>query len=346
MSSSPQRTTRSDHRVKVWVTYIIAMAALVWVFHDLDWPTLLAQVQRLSWGWVLAIVALDVLSFYVQGVRWQILLQPIGKLPYIKTTQAIYVGLFTSEVLPLRAGEIIRGILAARWLKRKFRDVLPSMAMERIFDAFWFSGAMIITALLIDVPPQIRVATNVMLGIAIVGIVGFVWVVRKTHFAETWPEGDAPPKSFIDRLRFAFYEARLELKQIGLGRRFWAAAAVSGLLHVVQGLAFLAVLEACGIQLPLLASIAVFLVVHLGIAIPNAPANVGTFQLFCVLGLTFFGVEKSAAAAFSLVAWTILTIPVLLIGVAATLQAGLSLTGFHDQLRNVNISDPAVERAG
>lgn len=351
LSSNPksmalQRNPRMDHRRKVWATYIIAIAALIWVFHDLDWTSLMQQVQRLSVGWLFIIVGLDVLSFYVQGIRWQILLQPAGRLSYLKATQAIYVGLFTSEVLPLRAGEIVRGVLVARWLKRKFRDVLPAMVMERIFDAFWFSSAMIITAFLIEVPPQIRVATNVMLTIAVVGIAGFVWIVRRTHFAESMPESELPPKTLLGKLRFAFYEARLELKQIGLGRRFWASALVSGLLHVVQGLAFLAVLEGCGIHLPLLASIAVFLVVHLGIAIPNAPANVGTFQLFCVLGLTFFGIDKSSAAAFSLVAWTILTIPVLLIGVAATLQAGLSLTNFHANLREINVPEAAPERAG
>ena len=59
----------------------------------------------------------------------------------------------------------------------------------------------------------------------------------------------------------------------------------------------------------MLSMIAVFLIVHLGIAIPNAPANVGTFQLFSVLGLTLFGIKKSAAAAFSVLAFAILTVP-------------------------------------
>src|SRR3954469_22593873 len=90
-----------DHRLKIWLTYLLAAAALVWVFYDIEWSALIEQVQQLSWGWVLIIVGLDVLSFYVQGVRWQILLQPVGTLSYLKTTQAIYVGLFSSEILPL-----------------------------------------------------------------------------------------------------------------------------------------------------------------------------------------------------------------------------------------------------
>jgi hypothetical protein len=326
-SSSSANRSRQDHRLKVWLTYVIAAAALIWVFYDVEWSALVEQVQQLSWGWVALIVFFDVLSFYVQGIRWQILLQPAGRLSYRKTTQAIYVGLFSSEILPLRAGEIIRGVLVAKWLQKKFRDVLPSMALERLFDGVWFSSAMIITALLIDVPPQIRIGTNVLLTISLIGIAMFVWIVKRTHFAESPPQSVSMKAPLKERIWTAVYEIRAGLKQIGLGGRFWSAFGVSGLLHVVQGLAFLAVLQACSIDLPLLSMIAVFLVVHLGIAIPNAPANVGTFQLFSVLGLTFFGIEKSAAAAFSMVAFGILTVPVLLIGAAATLYAGLSLSG-------------------
>jgi len=327
---SSQGRVFSEHRLKIWLTYALAAVALVWVFYDVEWSALNEQVQQLSWGWLAAIVAFDVLSFYVQGMRWKMLLEPVGRLSYLKTTQAIYVGMFSNEILPLRAGEIVRGVLVSRWLKRKFHDILPSMALERLFDGMWFSSAMIITALLVDVPPQIHVATNVLLVMSAIGIVAFIWVVKKTHFAETAP--DHAPATLASKLKLALFEVRQGLKQIGLGGRFFSAFGVSGILHVVQALAFLSVLKACGIELPVLAQIAVFLVVQLGIAIPNAPANVGTFQLFTVLGLTFFGIDKSSAAAFSVVAFAILTIPVLLLGVLSTLYAGLSLSAVKTEL--------------
>jgi uncharacterized protein (TIRG00374 family) len=337
MPMPENQSARPDHRVKIWLTYALAAAALVWVFYDVDWSALTAQVQQLSWGWVFVIIGFDVLSFYVQGIRWKMLLEPIGQLSYLKTTQAIYVGLFSSEILPLRAGEIIRGVLVARWVRKKFREVLPSMALERLFDGIWFSSAMIVTALVVDVPSQIHLATNVLLVASVIGVAVVVWVVRKTHFAETAPEHR--PRNLVERVKFALFEVRIGLKQIGLGGRFFSAFGVSGLLHVVQALAFLSVLKACSIELPILPMIAVFLVVHLGIAIPNAPANVGTFQLFAVLGLTFFGIDKSAAAAFSVVAFAILTVPVLLIGAIATLYAGFSLTHFRSQVTEVEVAE-------
>jgi hypothetical protein len=41
------------------------------------------------------------------------------------------------------------------------------------------------------------------------------------------------------------------------------------------------------------------LIVRLGTMIPNAPANVGSFQFFTFLALGSFGVEKTVAAGFS-----------------------------------------------
>jgi hypothetical protein len=40
----------------------------------------------------------------------------------------------------------------------------------------------------------------------------------------------------------------------------------------------------------------VYLIVRLGTAVPNAPANVGTYQFFTVAGLTHFSVRRARDA--------------------------------------------------
>jgi hypothetical protein len=67
------------------------------------------------------------------------------------------------------------------------------------------------------------------------------------------------------------------------------------------------------------------LVVHLGTALPNAPGNVGTYQFFCVVALTLFGVDKAVAAGFSLVVFVLLTAPLWAIGALAFSRSGLTL---------------------
>ena len=74
---------------------------------------------------------------------------------------------------------------------------------------------------------------------------------------------------------------------------------------------------------------ATLLIVQLGTAIPNAPANLGTYQFFCVVGLMHFGIDKPVAVGFSVVVFVILTVPLWLLGSGALGRSGLSLTALH-----------------
>jgi ABC-type branched-subunit amino acid transport system permease subunit len=74
-------------------------------------------------------------------------------------------------------------------------------------------------------------------------------------------------------------------------------------------------------------------IVNLGTALPNTPANIGSYQFFTVLGLTLFGVEKTSATGFSLVVFTLLALPPLIIGFLALSHSGMSLAAIRDELQ-------------
>jgi hypothetical protein len=119
------------------LSYLLAVFGLVWVFHDFHPAEFWRQVVGIDWWWVLPALVLDVLSYLSQGERWRRLLRPLGRISTLRTTQAIYAGLFINEILPMRVGEIGRAYLVSRWLERPFLAVVPSMAVERLMDAVW-----------------------------------------------------------------------------------------------------------------------------------------------------------------------------------------------------------------
>src|SRR5262247_3991552 len=69
------------------------------------------------------------------------------------------------------------------------------------------------------------------------------------------------------------------------------------------------------------------------LTVPNMPANIGSYQFFTVLGLTLFGIDKTSATGFSLIVFTLLTLPPLLIGFLALSRSGMSLAAIRDELR-------------
>ena len=108
-------------------------------------------------------------------------------------------------------------------------------------------------------------------------------------------------------------------------REFWIAFLASSFILIFQTIAFWFVMKAYTLPVGFWIGAAVFLIVHIGTAIPNAPANVGSFQFFVVAGLTFFGLDNATAAAFSVAVFLILTIPLWLIGSVALGRTGLTL---------------------
>ncbi len=107
---------------------------------------------------------------------------------------------------------------------------------------------------------------------------------------------------------------------------------------------------AYGLSTPFWVGAVVFLIVHLGTAVPNAPANVGTYQFFCVIGLTMFGIEKTLATGFSVVVFVLLTIPLWVIGFFALSRSGTTLYTIRSEvnalLRRAKTEKKSEEMAG
>jgi uncharacterized membrane protein YbhN (UPF0104 family) len=127
-----------------------------------------------------------------------------------------------------------------------------------------------------------------------------------------------------------------------------AAFALSCALLAGQMLAFWLAMRAARIDQPVLVGAAVLTLVRLATAVPNTPANAGTFQVFTILGLAIFGVDRERAAAFSIVSFVILTAPLWLIGGVAAARTGRSLAslrhrdGMHDRGEVVSLTSHAT----
>jgi glycosyltransferase 2 family protein len=316
--------------------YTLAAVCLYWVLRDLNLRELLRRVAEMDLLWVGAAVLFDVLSYVCQGLRWKLLLRPVGRLPVLRTTQAIYAGLFVNEMLPMKVGEIVRAFLISRWTSVKLSSVVPSILLERLFDGVWLAVGIVMTILFVPLPRKLVEAGDVF-GVAIL-----VALVIVTLFAlgGRRPSSDNPTRK--ERFLSLVQSISFEVRVAGQTRGALLAFVLSLLLLLLQGFSFWFVMRAYGLQLSFAMGLAVFIIVHLGTLVPTAPANVGSYQFFTVLGLTLFGVEKQTAAGFSLVVFTVLTVPLWAIGLWALGSSGLTLFEVRSQL--VKLLKPAKLR--
>ncbi len=311
--------------------YAIAVAFLAWVFHDVH-PRRLLETMSISNWWLVALaVAVDILTYVLQGVRWKLLLAPVGRITPVRATQAIYAGLFTNEITPLRFGELVRAFLASRWLGAGMGAVVPSMLVERFLDAVWLACGIGLAAILVPLPHNLLEAGDILGAVVLIATAVFAWIVfRKEQELEHGRDETRPGRfgSFVRQLARG-------LRDIGISRCFYLSALLSGAMIACQALAVWFMMLACGIRLNVGAGAIVFLVVRLGTALPNAPANVGSFQFFTVVALGLFGVDKTRAAAFSVVDFVALTAPLWILGLVAVSRTGMTLAQIRAEVQRI-----------
>jgi glycosyltransferase 2 family protein len=278
----------------------------------------------------------DVLSYVVQAVRWQLLLRPVGKISLSHATQAIYVGLFTNEVLPMRPGEFARSYLASRWMAAPFVAILPSIIVERLFDGVWIAMGIGLAAIFAPLPEDL-IKAGVTFGVVIALIVAlFIYLVlrrpgpRRSGRPAIRGLSKWKPLRAVADLLTRIGEG---LRETGRTKEFYLAFVLSLFFLALQTLAFWLIMVGYGLRLSLWVGVAVYVIVNLGTAIPNTPANVGSYQFFTVLGLTLFGAEKTSATGFSLIVFTLLTLPLMVIGFLALSRSGMSLAAIREELQ-------------
>jgi uncharacterized protein (TIRG00374 family) len=320
------KSSRSSSAWRVVPGYAIAALCLVWVFHDVQIRDLIDSVATINWWWVAVAVFFDIFSYLCQGARWSLLLHPIGRISTFQATQAVYAGLFVNEILPMRPGELLRTYLVSRWAPARFASVIPSILVERYFDAIWLALAFGITVLIVPLPEYLVDAEEILGFAALAATILFVYIVfRKKR--------NAAPSSISTRRYWRPIRWILDLvekmaggiRNIGRSRFFYSSFAVSLFLLLGQILSYWLVMMAYGLKLSFWHGAAILLIVHIGTAIPGAPSNVGTYQFFTVVGLTLFGINKTLATSFSVVVFLILTIPLWVIGMLVFGRLGLSL---------------------
>jgi glycosyltransferase 2 family protein len=319
-------------RLPKLIGYGLAIVCLVWVLHDFHIVQAMKELAKVDWKWVLVGMGFDVLSYVVQAVRWKWLLSPFGKVKLTHAIRAVFAGLFANLIFPLRPGELLRSYLISDSEDITIGRVLGSVGVERLVDLVIATASLAVASLLVDLRPPFRKVADT-LGIAtlvLLGIVVIVIYVLEVKLSQK-PDFATGPRRLPGKLMGAL----LGLHAMGTAPSFYSSVMASLALPFCQVLGLWAMMQAYGLHLPFKAAIVVLLVINLGVSLPNAPANVGAYQFFCVLGLSVFEVEKTTATSFSFFAFLALTVPFIFLGFAGLVRSGLSLKSMREKVKGL-----------
>jgi len=319
-------------RVPRILGYGLAIASLVWVFRDFHIMQALHELANVNYRWVLVGMSFDVISYGVQALRWKWLLTPFGKVRLGRTIRSVYAGLFANMVFPLRPGEVLRSYLLSNSEGISIGKVLGSVGVERLVDLVIAAAGLAIVSLVVDLPPRFKKIADTL---GIVTLILLAIVVLLILYLEIKLGKDLGPEGRPRRLPGKVMAALMGLHAMGTAPSFYPSVLASLLMPFCQVLGMWAMMKAYALHLPFLAAVVVLLVINLGVSLPNAPANVGSYQFFCVVGLSVFQIEKSTATGFSIFAFLALTLPISLLGFVALIRSGLSLRSMRERVSHL-----------
>jgi glycosyltransferase 2 family protein len=328
-----EKVRRNRSKILAIVGYSLAVLSLVWVLHDFHIVKSLRQMANVNWSWVFLGMTFDVISYLVQALRWKFLLTPFGRVRFTRTTRAVFAGLFANLVFPLRPGEFLRSYLISNQEGITVGRVLGSVGVERLIDLVIATASLGVVSLFVELPQRFKRAADI-LGVVTLAVVAIIVALILYLEFKLGANQEIPTRK--TRIPGKIMSALTGLHAMGTAPSFYPAVLTSMAMPVFQVLALWAMVRSYGLGLSFMACVVVLLVINLGVSLPNAPANVGSYQFFCVLGVSVFGVEKTTAAGFSFFAWFALTVPFIFLGFAALVRSGMTLRTMRERVSGIS----------
>jgi len=298
---------------QLWLGIVISVIFVFLAFRNVQWVELVTALKGMQWSILFLAMVLCFFNLLIRGIRWQILLAPLGLFAVRDAFVYLNIGYMANNLLPFRLGEIIRAVLLGQKKAINTSAVLATIVLERLLDMLSLSALTLILMLAMPIAPLMKQTALVFGGMSFLGVAGLWWVAGHLSAAGMEKLQTSPESNYAAHLGRAKLTRALQIA-ISAGRLFTkglaavrsprqAAAAVTYSIlawGLAMGFTWL-VLEACSLHLPWTATLMVVVMVNLGVAIPSAPGFVGVMHFLAVLALSPWAADEAAALGFSVI---------------------------------------------
>jgi uncharacterized protein (TIRG00374 family) len=281
---------------------LVALAAVVWWASKQDAPTLPSDAG--SFAWLGAALLLYTVATLLRGERWHRILGLTGVHPSRTDSYALTtVGYMGNNVLPARAGEMLRVVLLSKRADAGKRELLGTVVSERALDALALGVILVVVvfAILRDatLPSEkpLLVAGGVLLLLAI-GVIA-LQVMRK--------------RGMLTRLR-DWIRPLADAPRALLSRSGVLLLLGSFVIWMAEASVYLSVAHATSLEIGPMDSLYLVALTNLFAMLPAAPGYVGTFDAAVIYGVHAIGGSKSAALSYLILLRFILFVPITVVG--------------------------------
>lgn len=294
---------------KQTIQVVVSLGIAIWIFwflyKDIAFESLMAQVMASNWWWIIFSLSIAVLGYWIRAWRWTLLIQQEEgeQVSTSRAYHAVMVGYLVNLLLP-RAGELARCGVLTRTNGISLGHLVGTVIIERSVDLILlisviFLGFVIEKDLFLQLASQLvdlsQLATSILdnLPLAIAGtlvLVVFIW-----YFLRRFRD-----HGLVNKIQHFFREILSGLKSVGSLKNpagFWISSIILWVIYfltmytVAKGIPSTANLSSSEVLL-------VMIMGSIGMVAP-VQGGIGTFHALVAFILLQLGISEVDGKIFA-----------------------------------------------
>lgn len=333
-----KRTSWLGYALKYVVPLVITVGLCWLLLHDVNVKEMMHIIStECNFWWIVAALAVSILSHVVRAARWQLQLNALDVRPGLWTLILSIFGTYAVNLVFPRLGELWRCTYVAQRQKAHFSSVFGSMLADRLADTLTVATLSLLTLILaypqmtayLKRPENTGLYNSLMgtlqspwLWMSLAAIIALLWWVLARKVPET-----AGKSRIINRIND--YNRRLQVfagnlwegfavvgKMRGKGRFLLYTVGIWGCFFLEMFSSFFAFpfTEGVFVQYGIVAVLFTFVISSISMGVP-ANGGIGPYQWACMLALACYGVPDNLGLVFGNLVLGMTTMMLILLGI-------------------------------
>ena len=329
-----------------WLGILISLALLVWILRAFDLAEVGRALQAANYLYLLPVLVLIVPNFALRALRWGTLFGNTRVPRWGSLFVAMMIGYLANNILPARAGELVRAYVLGQREGIAKSTVLATVVVERVADLVVALSLLAVVLLFYPLPAWLgrvglvvgAVSLAALAFLALLNLWGLrlvAWMVHLLGFL---------PKSVLSRIEAVGSGFVAGVSGLHNRRRALQFVGCTALIWLMEALSIYLMVLAFHLPISLGGALFVMLVLGLGTMVPSSPGYVGTYEFFATSALALLGVTGGVALSFALAIHAITFLGSSLLGVGFVLWSGQTLPVMSRAAKAVTSTEEAKQR--
>lgn len=332
---------RLKNTVKILLSLIIGFILIIFWLKIIDFKELMTYISNINVSFVFPAIFFYLLSYFFRSERLRKLLSHKHHIPVFKNFTYILSGNFINYLIPIRAGEIAKGLFYKKNHQVKWAESLPSVFIDKIFDTF----AIFVVLLLIPFTSVVfSPYLNILLILLIIVFCLSISVLVLASISEKFVVRFLQKTFFFlpDKYKQKVYSfIHLFVEGIAIFKHhkimFIPCILLTFSATLSDSVFFFLMFRAFGVDINFAKILFGYTLIFLSYILPHPPAQIGSNELIMILIFAIgFGLDENLVSAVMSFSHLITAIVIFITGTLSLAYAGIRLIDIikNKEIRN------------